>query len=153
MWSCWTDAVNQSKRDRDLEGGQRVFEEDLKNAQKDAEQLRIEAQKADERHHDLHLKRQAIFAWTIDGRDNNMVMQIAWSAWRECMQDARVAEVASLKQKLDQMKKDHSMMSLDLGALQSAMAPPPPPPPPEKDGKSKGGRSQGGIGRFFRCFR
>eukprot|EP00931_Biecheleriopsis_adriatica_P028125 TRINITY_DN16814_c0_g1_i1.p1 TRINITY_DN16814_c0_g1~~TRINITY_DN16814_c0_g1_i1.p1 ORF type:complete len:899 (+),score=232.89 TRINITY_DN16814_c0_g1_i1:207-2903(+) len=105
-WQCWRDFVDETKRERQLDARQRLFEDEMKKAEKEAEQLQMEAHMQHEKHKKVHEQRKAIFLMSLEQRDSNLILQAAWLAWREVMDDRKKTEVNVLRERLSQKETD-----------------------------------------------
>ncbi|CAJ1414772.1 unnamed protein product [Effrenium voratum] len=106
LWSAWRDLVLEKRRDEQLDLSRRLVEEEVKKAQQEARQLHAEAAQMRERHLHAQQKRQAIFLLSLETRDRALLLQITWSAWRECLEDRRKLALDMVKQKLPPAVQD-----------------------------------------------
>lgn len=99
LWSAWKDLVLEKQRDENIDLTRRLYEEEAKKAQEEAQQLRAEAKNMRQRHLQAEQKRKTIFLMSLEQRDQTLLLQVAMSAWRECVED-RKKHAAEMQQEM-----------------------------------------------------
>jgi len=108
VWSCWSSAAADARRDKMLDDSQRVFEDSSRRSLEEKQKLLAEAKILDECNHSLHQQRKVLFLMSVGGKDLLMLLQVAWSAWRECMLDTRERAVQDLRVKLVEITQQNN---------------------------------------------
>lgn len=118
----WWDQVKETKRSKSLDERQLVWEADQKAAlekaeaekirlQNDAASLQEEIAKQEMRHKTTHHQRQILYVMSLGERDRHMILQLCWSAWKECFDDRKNIEMQELRQQLESLKMAKQVMS------------------------------------------
>lgn len=130
VFSAWLQMHLVEKRDKELEGAQRVFEDDLVRAQRDRDELEQEMQKLDSRYRDQHDRRSALLALQMSKKNaehskvnDELLLRICWSAWKEIFIDAQM-EAKNLKKELQEhapslVKDLHDVIEEDIHPVES----------------------------------
>eukprot|EP00930_Biecheleria_cincta_P042606 TRINITY_DN29308_c0_g1_i2.p1 TRINITY_DN29308_c0_g1~~TRINITY_DN29308_c0_g1_i2.p1 ORF type:complete len:837 (+),score=173.39 TRINITY_DN29308_c0_g1_i2:146-2656(+) len=118
----WVDQVKETKRSKSLDERQLVWEADKKAAeekaeeekrrlQHDAETLQAEISKQEMRHKEVHHQRQVLYLMSLGERDREVMLQVCWSAWKECFDDRKNIEIQELRQQLETLRISRQVLS------------------------------------------
>lgn len=150
LWAAWKDLVAERRRDETMDISRRAVEDDARKAQQEDRTLAQEAAKLRETYRHSQQQRQAVFLWSIERRDQSMLLRVAWSAWRECLDDRRKTEVEhvqTLKQRLH-----GTDFAAKIAAVASEQTPTGATAGPTRPGDVAVPVKPGLCGRFFRFF-
>lgn len=109
LWAAWRELVEENQRDQHMDITQRLYEEEAKKAQQEAQQLKVEASQLRQRHLHTQQKRQAVFLMSLEQRDQTLLLQVTMSAWRECVEDRRKHAVNEMRKQLQGLQGDTFM--------------------------------------------
>eukprot|EP00434_Breviolum_minutum_P009646 symbB.v1.2.008495.t1/scaffold535.1/size190655/15 len=112
LWSAWRELVQEKQRDENMDITRRLYEEEAKKAQQEAQNLKTEASNMRQRHLHAQQKRQAVFLMSLESRDQTLLLQVAMSAWRECIEDRRKHAVEEMRNKLEGLQNSDSFMKV-----------------------------------------
>ena len=115
LWSAWRELVQEKQRDENMDITRRLYEEEAKKAQQEAQNLKTEASNMRQRHLHAQQKRQAVFLMSLESRDQTLLLQVAMSAWRECIEDRRKHAVEEMRNKLEGLQNSDSFMKVMKG--------------------------------------
>eukprot|EP00913_Durusdinium_trenchii_P021660 g20352.t1 len=101
LWAAWRELVEENQRDQHMDITQRLYEEEAKKAQQEAQQLKVEASQLRQRHLHTQQKRQAVFLMSLEQRDQTLLLQVTMSAWRECVEDRRKHAVNEMRKQFE----------------------------------------------------
>lgn len=135
LWSAWKDLVLEKQRDQNIDLTRRLYEEEAKKAQEEVQQLRAEAKNMRQRHLQAEQKRKTIFLMSLEQRDQTLLLQVAMSAWRECVED-RKKHAADMQQEMKNKSWHDSFVKTMQGQQGhgAALDPAYPGAPPPKGG-------------------
>lgn len=115
VFQSWWDQVKETKRSKSLDERQLVWEADakaaLEKAKADAASLQEEIVQQEMRHKTAHHQRQILFVMSLGERDRQMMLQLCWSAWKECFEDRKNIEMQHLKKQVESLKIAGQVMS------------------------------------------
>ncbi|CAE6964561.1 unnamed protein product [Symbiodinium sp. KB8] len=75
LWAAWKDLVAERRRDETMDISRRAVEDDARKAQQEDRTLAQEAAKLRETYRHSQQQRQAVFLWSIERRDQSMLLR------------------------------------------------------------------------------
>lgn len=85
VYSAWTQFVHSQRREKEMEGAQRVFEDNLVKRQREQDEK-------------LDQVRSTLFTMAADSKmSHELLLRCAWSSWRECMFESKLMKQLQVK--------------------------------------------------------